>query len=231
MDFEGFSDASLLAFMAMQADDPDTARAAFGEFYERHAPFLLPVIERRYGEQLHGGDAAEQMTIEVFWRAYEHSGRNKEKNFEVDFHDDDPERSRRSVRAWLGKVAENMFRDLLRAEKAESDEALQFDSEALQDYESPEDGIPTSRQVVQSVQRALEELPPKQREALEACLHWYNPAKDIFDMDKDAPAVAASLGTTVENLKKNRNRALKRLRELNLPEPSFSSSTPESSHE
>lgn len=231
MDFEGYSDASLMALMAMQGEDPDTAREAFGEFFERHKGFLAPVVARKFGAQLGGPQSADDMTIEVFWRVYEHCGRvgaeKNDKNLEEDYHGSDLERSKRSVRAWLSQVADNMFKDLLRRQSA-SIEELEHDRLDFLQRQRPESESPMSPEAVLLVQGALDELTDKEREALVACLPWYDPSTGHFEMGKDAPAVAESLGTSVDNLKRNRLRAVKRLQALGLQ---FSTLQTESSHE
>ena len=222
MDFDGYSDASLMALMAMQNEDSDTAREALGEFYERHIGFLAPVVERVFGNQLGGPQAAEDLTSEVFWRAYEHCGRagaeGSDKSFEEDYHASDPEQSRKSVRAWLSRVAQNMFKDLLR-QQATSIEEPEDDRQAFLELRRPESEPPMSPEAVQLVQGALDELTVKEREALMACLPWFDPNSGYFEMGKDAPAVAESLGMSVDNLKRNRLRAVKRLRSLGLQSP------------
>ena len=226
MDFDGFSDASLMVFMAMQGEDPDTAQEAFGEFFERHIGFLGPVVERVFGTQLGGPQAADDMTVEVFWRAYEHCGR-ADVDFEKDYHDSDPERSRKSVRAWLSQVAQNMFKDLLR-QQSTSIEELEHDRQASLERQQPAGAHQLSPDAVQLVQGALAELTEKQRQALEACLPWYDTSTGRFEMGKDAPAVAESLGMSVESLKKNRLRAVRRLQALDLQ---LSTQLTENSHE
>lgn len=237
MDFDGYSDASLLALMAIQEEEEDAeiAKEALGELFERHSQFLTPVVTRVFGSMLGGAKAAEDMVVEVFWRVYEHCGRagakdkhygrtgakDKADDFESKFHGADLDRSRKSVRAWLSRVAENMFRDLLR--QSERAEEFQLDGEVISLLEAPDDAPQLSPERVELVGKALEALTEVERDALVACLPWYDPATGEFDMGKDARIVAESLGKTVGSVKKARRRAVDHLRELGLPLPSLAS--------
>ena len=139
-------------------------------------------------------------------------------NLEEDYHGSDLERSRRSVRAWLSQVANNMYKDLLRQQSTNIEE-LESNWQVFLDRQHPESRPLMSPEAVQLVQVALDELTAKEREALEACLPWYDTNSGRFEMGKDAPAVAESLGTSVDNLKRNRLRAVKRLQALGLQPP------------
>ena len=213
MDFDDHSDASLMAVMAMQANEPDAARGAFDTFYRRHVDYLHRQLEQVVGKSLGGAAYVDDLVIMTFLRTFKHcsqrgldGGRD---NLKSSFERATPEQSRRAIRAWLGTVANNLFKDSLRARDRQPFEALHED---VEDSQSSRDDIPVSLELVALAQAALDDLPPAAKRAFVACLPWYDPKTGNFDMGDDAKAVADSLDTNVGALKTARLRALKKLK-------------------
>ena len=213
MAFETDSDADLLGYMAMQEDDPDGALAAWGEFFVRHRTALFRIVRESYGHQLGGDSGAGDLVAEVFRRAYARAGSFTPRS-------DDPDTIRRSVLAWLCRIAKRLFLDLLRedeklpmlalVEDEDEDEAETIAVEA-EESEEPKD---RENERLPALRAVLEEMSERDRVVLIETMQWYDHETGKSQMPKGvASELAARLGTTTANLRKIRQRALATLQE------------------
>ncbi len=101
------TDGDLLLFMSWNADDPDAASAALGEFYRRHMKYLYDRCARAYADDI--GDAGvEDLVQETFWRAFEKASTY------VPQRANNADHARHALRAWLGQIAHRLFLDARR---------------------------------------------------------------------------------------------------------------------
>lgn len=206
MAFETDSDADLLGYMAMQEDDPDGARAAWGEFFTRHRGTLFRIVRESYGSQLGGDSGAGDLVAEVFRRAYAKSASFTPRSAE-------PEALRRSVIAWLCRIAQRLFLDLLEESKKLPMTALVED-----DLESvmvnPDGSDDRENERLPALRAVLAEMPERDRVVLIETMQWYDHKAGKSQMPKGvARDLAARLGTTPPTLRKIRQRALATLQE------------------
>ena len=96
------SDYDLLEMMTWKESDPGVAREAWAELYRRHVKYLFSVC-RKYARGLGGDEAAEDLTSETFKHIYEKGASTFRPGSTSD-----PDRMRRHVRAWLGRIAHNL---------------------------------------------------------------------------------------------------------------------------
>ena len=218
MDFTTDTDADLLGYMAMQADEPEYARAAWGEFYRRHREYLFGLTSRCYGSQLGGDEGAADLVQEAFRKVYDWAGRHGEERGSLDgFRGSSPEDVRAKVRLWLGRVAENRFKDLLRRRARQQEVELLAD---VAEKPSAQEMQPGS-EVLGRVGEAFATLRPQDQEALRVSLPWYDARTQTFAFPPgEAEAVAATLGITVDALRQRRHRALQRLKDAMVSQPS-----------
>ena len=102
------SDADLLGYMSMAADDPAGAKAAWAEFYRRHVRYLYAVCLRAYGPLLGGEAGVADLVAETFKRVYEHADKFDAVGLT------DPDQLRLRTRALLGRIAQRLAQTALR---------------------------------------------------------------------------------------------------------------------
>jgi RNA polymerase sigma factor (sigma-70 family) len=198
------SDAELLARVAAHARDPRAASRAQAELYARHVRYLYGVLRREQDKLLRAvGVSAEDLVQETFHRAFERA-----ETFRAD-DIDDPERLRLRTRAWLGRIAQNLLADHLRRvrEVSASPYLERLSCEDL-DAEAP----PSPKLV--AVQDALGQLSDREQDVLRVTA-LYQRAGDHQRLPNAVSAeLAARWGTTNENIRAIRSRAMKKLKDL-----------------
>lgn len=204
------SEAELLALMSMQGRDPERARAAWGELFERHRRYLYAVVSRSYGSFL-GEDGTVDLVCDAFRRAFEWAGRQTDSDeVRVRFSANDSDSTRRRVLGWLGAIAEQLFRDRYREQSTAKDEFAQFLDHWKADHEHPAEAGDST--LLAHLQAALALLSGPEAEALRASLPWYDAESRTFAVPRgEAARLSAALGTTPENLRQRRHRAIKRI--------------------
>lgn len=218
MSFENDSDADLLGYMAEQATAAAFAMEAFGEFYARHREFLFGVIYRAYSTHLGGEEGAADLVQRTFEKAYRWAGKHAgDPKALAGLQGETREKTRRRVRAWLVTVAENLFKDALRAKKRSGVVELTDDllatlpaAELEQDVDLA--GLPLGAR--EALAEQLADLKSEDRELITMCLPWYDPKTNTFAFAPgEAEKLAASLGIEVDALRQRRYRAMKRLKQ------------------
>ena len=198
------SDAELLARVAARDLDPGTRSRAQAELYARHVRYLYGVLRREQGKLLRlVGVSAEDLVQETFHRAFERA---------ETFRADDlvePERLRLRARAWLGRIAQNLLADHLRKVREVSAspylERLSCDGIDAEAPPSPE---------LELVLDAMQQLSDREQDVLRVTA-LYQRAGDHQRLPNAVSAeLAARWGTTNENIRAIRSRAMKKLREL-----------------
>jgi RNA polymerase sigma factor (sigma-70 family) len=207
-DLSGDPDDDLLVFMTWKQDDPPVAREAWAELYRRHAPYIFGVCYKAFGKTLKTRDRVSDLVTDVFKRSYERAESFRPSGLK------DPDAMRKRVRAWLGTIARRLFLDRLPPKDAPLAEC-QLDQHHWQDIAQPEtagdSGCPVAAVVKAAMQKVLTE---REREVLLVTLQWYDPSSDHQRLPNDVAAeLAKRLGTTPENLRKMRERALAKIEE------------------
>jgi RNA polymerase sigma factor (sigma-70 family) len=191
--------------MAMGGEDPAAARAAWAEFYGRHVDYLYAVCTRAYGQLLGGDAGVEDLVIETFHRAYRNA-----RLFDADGIED-PERLRRRARAWLGRIAQRLFQDLLRSRRRI--EMVHLGPEAWQQMPDKRRPVPRNDELIDKVTEALSRLSEKEQTVIRTTFQWYRPGADHQRLPHDVVTdLAETLQTTPENLRQIRKRALEKIR-------------------
>jgi RNA polymerase sigma factor (sigma-70 family) len=200
------TDADLLVYMSMAADDPAAAREAWSVFYRRHVEYLYAVCLRAYGPLVGGAAGVGDVVADAFRRAYEHAG-----TFSVGEVDDD-ERLRLRVRGWLGRIAQRLVQSMLRSRGKCPSRFLPPEqwSNVAQRPAAAADG-----ERVQAVRDALETLNEKEQIVLRTTFQWYQIGREHQRLPNDVVAdLAETLQTTPENLRQIRWRAMKKVESI-----------------
>ncbi|MBN1605963.1 MAG: sigma-70 family RNA polymerase sigma factor [Polyangiaceae bacterium] len=195
------SDAELFA-QIVKAEPPDWARPAKRELYQRHAGYLYAVLSRKAHRLLSSCSwSAEDLLQETFARAFERANT---------FHETPglgPDQERRRTRAWLGTIAQHLLADSLRAVR---EVATSADFEQIADPGPPSSGSAATRWV----QEALELLTERERDVLRVSALYLRVGESHQRLPNQVAAeLAARWGTTNDNVRAIRRRALTRVRE------------------
>jgi RNA polymerase sigma-70 factor, ECF subfamily len=203
-DLSADPDDDLLVFMTWKQDDPAVACEAWAEFYRRHAPYLFGVCYKAFGKTLKTRHRVSDLVTDVFKRVYEHAESFKPSGLKC------REAMRKRVRAWLGTIARRMFLDRLPPKDAPPE--CQLDQDHWQNIAQPEAGEESGGPLIAVVKAAMEKLTEREREVLRVTVHWYDPSSDYQRLPNEVAAeLAKRLGTTPENLRKIRERALAKI--------------------
>lgn len=219
MDFTQETEDVLLGYMAMQHADPETARGAWHELYRRHHRYFIAVLSRAHGKDLGGPDGAIDITIEAFRELYEWAGRQRDPDAVVaKFTGLSPEATRMRVLGYMTEIAKHIFINQVRQDSRGPGRA-ELDDEAWESEWRRRSQNPVRRPspaIIARYEQALALLSEREAEVLRLSLPWYDPDKGNdgeFDFPPgEAERVATSIGTTPENFRQIRSRAIRRVR-------------------
>ncbi len=200
-------DADLLVYMGLADSDLVCARAAWDVFYRRHVEYLYRVCLRAYGDILGGEAGVADLVAEAFRAAYENAHKFDPAGIT------DANRLRRRVRAWLGWIARRLVQDILRGRSRLPTRALELDH--WQQVAEPErlggeaGNEPSPKE--KAVRQAVESLSEREQLVIRTTLQWYHPEKQHQRLPNDIAAdLGRTLGTTPENLRQIRRRAMRK---------------------
>ncbi len=208
------SDAELLSRVGQRERDEVSARAAQAEFYRRHARYLYGVLLRRVSERLAlSGREVEDLVQETFFRAFAHADTFSSGGAI------DAETATRRTRAWLGRIAQHLLADWLSGTREVSaspyiDNLTQAESE----------GPPSSRSPrIMRMREALDTLSERERDVLAVSVLYHRAGEEHQRLPNAVSReLAVRWGTSAENVRAIRSRAMKKLRdylEARLPAP------------
>jgi RNA polymerase sigma factor (sigma-70 family) len=206
------SDAALLELIADGTLDRASQSRAQAAFYARHVRYLYGVLQRDAHKLLQvAGTGPEDLVQETFHRAFERA-------HTFDAGDiTDVERLRRRTRAWLGRIALNLLADHLRSVR-EVSATPYLERLSCDDIEHPS---PPSREL-DSICEALGRLSEREQDVLRVTALYQRAGEHQRLPNAVAAELAARWGTSNENIRAIRSRALKKLKELlmaHTPEP------------
>lgn len=198
------SDAEWLTVIADRDADPKLKSRAQSAFYSCHVRYLYGVLKRDAYKLLRvAGVGPEDLVQETFHRAFERA-----RTFTAG-DTTDVEQLRRRTRAWLGRIALNLLADYLRNTREVSASPY---LERLSCDEIEREAPPS--QELTSICEALDRLSEREQDVLRVSA-LYQRAGDHQRLPNAVSAeLAARWGTTNENIRAIRSRALKKLKEL-----------------
>jgi|WetSurMetagenome_2_1015567.scaffolds.fasta_scaffold190439_2 RNA polymerase sigma factor (sigma-70 family) len=204
------SDEELLFFMAMKDEDPSAAEQAWAEFYSRHAEYLYGTCLCAHGRTL-GESGAEDLVQNTFIRACE-----KANTFHPSDQKGNPNFERAHVRAWLGKIAENLLRDTFRRSVTlvlVADDELEVEDSRDDLSESSEAGEPENKpSKSRLLAEALLQLTDREQDILRLTGLWYCPGKELRIPSGELQKLASTYNTTPVTIRQIRKRAIEKVK-------------------
>jgi len=198
------TDADLLVYMTMAADDPACAQAAWAVFYQRHVEYLYRVCLRAYRDVLGGEAAVADLIADVFRAAYENARKFDPAGVES------PERLTLRTRAWLGWIARRMVQDLLRGRGRLRTRTIEL--ERWQELPARDRTTSPPSHDEQLVRQAVLALSNREQLVIRVTFQWYQPDMRHQRLPNAVAAeLANTLGTTPENLRQIRRRAMRKI--------------------
>ncbi|MFN3387160.1 MAG: RNA polymerase sigma factor [Candidatus Thermochlorobacter sp.] len=219
LDLSRKTDGELLALVAQREHNASLANAAFKVFYDRHIHHVFYFCKSRFtNPALASTDQEESITDlvqETFLRVFEKAHT---------FVDDVPdaaasawEAHHKQTRAWLYRIAENLFKDRLRrnislnAERfSEGEEAQLVDASSVAS-EFSDASLPDSIRM-RLLKVALVLLPEREQDILRIVYQWYEPGKKLPSSVIDD--LTAQYQTTRENIRKILSRTRKKIEHI-----------------
>jgi RNA polymerase sigma factor (sigma-70 family) len=191
--FSTDTDEELLFYTSLRGEDPENAQAAWAAFYQRHVAYLHGICRRRYGRIL--GDGVQDLVQDTFIKVFDRASTFTNDGIA------DPDRARRRVRAWIGRISQHLFLDRFRqqppVEPVESPDDLPAPP-AL----SPE---PSREELL--IGQALDELSDREQDVLQVTAEWYCEGQTQRVPNDIMEALALRWNTTAVNIRQIRHRA------------------------
>ena len=198
------SDADLLAAIASNASDRVARNEAQATFYARHVRYLYGALRQREAKLLSlAGISAEDLVQETFHRAFERAHTFQRGDVE------DREHERHRTRAWLGRVAHNLLADQL-ARFREVSASPYLERVACDGI----DAEPSESRELDLVSAGLESLSEREQDVLRVTALYHRAGEHQRLPNAVSAELAARWGTTNENIRAIRSRALKKLTEF-----------------
>ncbi|MDG3008391.1 RNA polymerase sigma factor [Paludisphaera mucosa] len=209
------SDDVLLARTSDKSDE-SSCRAAWGMFYGRHAEYLYGVCMPAYRTKL-GETGVGDLVAETFLKVYDKAAATYQPA-----RDGDADYRRQRVRAWLGTIAKNLVRDILRGRKRLPASHLEHDEWR----DVPEHDQSPQSTSTEEVSRAMEQvLSEREQDVLRVTFHWHDPTKDRQKLPNEAVDELARLwNLKPDNIRQIRRRALQKLKAALPPDVSADAS-------
>lgn len=203
LDLSQETDEDLLVYMTMRDDDPSAANEAWAEFYQRHADYLYKVC-CRVSKGILAGSGPKDLVQETFIRAYEKASTFDNGGIT------DPNWLRLRARAWLGRIALNIYRDMLRGRRDVTE--MSVDSQELEAApEQTPSPAPTSINR-RWLDEAIETLSEREKHVLRITYQYNQPGKKHQRLPNHvAEDLAKTLNTTSDNIRQIRRRALQKI--------------------
>jgi RNA polymerase sigma factor (sigma-70 family) len=204
LDLGDQTDEDLLAYMAMRDDDPCGAESAFAAFHRRHIRHVYGVC-RRVASDFLDESGLEDLVSDTFFRVYAKAGTFKPLN------STDPKQQLASTRAWLGTIATNLFRSILRGQRGIILEHL--DDE---EWERIQSTVPLETQEeaddprVSLIEEAIRSLSKKEQRVIRVTFQWH-PHPLPHNVSRD---LASELKTTNDYIRHIRKTALQKITEF-----------------
>lgn len=182
---------------------PKTAHAILELLFERHKAYLYRICLKRFGDQL-GPEGVEELVSDAFWRLWKTAHL-----FKRSAHDD-PDKSRRHVRAWLGQIANRLFLTRFRNQQIRSEEEMK----PLPPDVMNRPLLTLSGQDAVVREGILKALNDRERVVLRASAQHYNVGSGKFELPDDEVAqLSQELSMLPVSLRQVRVRALRKLGE------------------
>jgi RNA polymerase sigma factor (sigma-70 family) len=205
-DVRGDGDEDLLVYVGWKAEHPELANAACDEFYRRHLKYVYAVIDRAYGSEL-GTDGVVDMVTDTFLRVYERASTYQPCG------EKDPDRQRRNALAWVSTIALNLCKDHFRNPDTQIVLVDEWSDATDPAARSEQYIAPALDGDLKCIHEAMEKLSEREQAILRVTMDYWKPGSEHQRLPNDvAEELARTFDITSDNLRKIRERALRKLR-------------------
>lgn len=205
-DVRGDADEDLLVYVGWKADHRETAKAACDEFYRRHLKYVYAVIDRAYGSEL-GKDGVVDMVTDTFVRVFERAHTYKPCG------EKDPDRQRRNALAWVSAIALNLCRDHFRDPDTRHVLVDEWSDSTEPEARSDDYVEPEFSGELKCIHEAMEKLSEREQTIVRVTMDYWKPGSEHQRLPNEvAEELARTFEITSDNLRKIRERALKKIR-------------------
>jgi len=205
-DVRGDSDEDLLVYVGWKAEHLELANAACDEFYRRHLKYVYAVIDRAYGSEL-GKEGVVDMVTETFLRVYERASTYQPCGA------NDPDRQRRNALAWVSTIALNLCKDHFRNPETQIVLVDEWSTETEPEARCEHYAEPALDGELKCIHEAMERLSEREQTILRVTMNYWKPGSEHQRLPNDvAEELARTFHITSDNLRKIRERALRKLR-------------------
>ena len=198
-------DEELLLFMSEREANPEDARLAWEEFYRRHAKYVLYIC-RKVLRDIFDENMINGVLMETFMKVYLSAHTYQLGN------EQETEKVRHRVRAWLGVIARNVAFDTIRGKN--DPEAIQIEPEDWDQLGgAQENTISKDTKIVRDLMDRI--LDERERAILQATYLYYNPNKENQRLPNNvANELCEYFATTPANLRRIRKNATEKIEEV-----------------
>lgn len=199
------TDEDLLIYISMKKEDPVSANIAFNELYYRHAKYLYNILIKQEPSLLRSGEINDLLQ-DTFLRVYEKAGTFKSTG--VKSHKE----AEAIVRAWMGRIAINIFLERCRQKKKNKQEYP--DNIEWEDIPSRPGSVNIKTEEKQIIEKALYTLSERDKAIILASFQYYDFEEGDFKIPKEElNALCDRFQTTRDNIRQIRKRALQKIKE------------------
>jgi len=208
------SDAILLTLMAQRHTEAATAQMAWEEFYHRHRQYLYNVACK---VGIVNANDRYDLVQETFLRVFEKAHTFQEEDIT------DSAQGRIQVLAWMGRIAHRLFQDMLRKYGCfrllgDMGAAIQGNVQAQPQAQVVESDEPPSP-ALQVMLQAIESLSAREQEIIRVTWQYYTPGQQQRLPHDVVAQLARDFKTNPENIRKIRERALRKIKAMLLSSP------------
>lgn len=192
-------DEDLLVYIRLEGHE---GRDAWAEVYQRHAGFIFSSLKRSWGSILDESELEDAMQ-ETFLRATRYAD-----SYCAEGNDEDTDLGRRRVRAWLGRIAQNVVSDRIARPWTAHD---LFDEQAFAPPQESNEIKVTP--ILSALTRALSELPERDQDVLRTTMLFWKAGEAHQRLpNNESKALASRWNTTPTTIRAVRSRAMRKLK-------------------
>ncbi len=198
------NDYELLELITWYDSEPKIAQEAWAEFYKRHSKYIFYIIQKKlYNTPLL--DMVSDITTDTFIKVFEGGAKTFKKSEE-----NDTDRIRGHVRAWLGKIAANLINDLFKGH-ALKEINLSFD--IYNNFNETSDEF-ISEDIIKLNRIINENLNEREKHILNICSQYFdpkNPTKQLPTEELDE--ICLHWNITRANFRQIKKRAIEKIKD------------------
>jgi len=209
--FSALPDEELFLLMSYRESDPENASLAFGEFYNRYQSFLQGLSHSVCAKYKNAGEEISEIVFSnTLFLCF-----NKAENFIAAI--EKPGKADKTVRlkAWLGQMAENEFKKILRSQAFDLTKLTKPDSEELDAmieklHDDEDDEGPPVTYAQEKYEEAYNYLTDEEKEVFDIYRLCY--ADGIYFKSEFIEQISIKMGLRPDSVRQRYYRAIEKLK-------------------